>query len=136
MKIIVCLDDADGMLFNCRRQSRDRAVMADIEQELGGARLYITPFSQKLIADSTVRYTVSEDMISIAGEDDYCFVEDISVAPFLDRAEEIIIYRWNRRYPADLYFDCDLESSGFSLVSSLDFEGVSHEKITKQRFRK
>ena len=30
MKIIVCLDDNSGMMFNRRRQSRDRVVIDDI----------------------------------------------------------------------------------------------------------
>ena len=30
MKIIVCLDDNNGMLFNNRRQSRDKTVVEDI----------------------------------------------------------------------------------------------------------
>ena len=30
MKVIVCIDDNGGMLFNKRRQSRDRKVLEDI----------------------------------------------------------------------------------------------------------
>ena len=35
MKIIVCLDDYGGMLFNSRRQSRDRMLIDDIMMDLG-----------------------------------------------------------------------------------------------------
>ena len=33
MKLIVCLDDGDGMLFNNRRQSRDKAVCEALYKE-------------------------------------------------------------------------------------------------------
>ena len=53
-----------------------------------------------------------------------------------DRIEEVIVYKWNRRYPTDTYFDLDLAALGFRLASSEEFAGYSHEKITKETYRK
>ena len=44
------------------------------------------------------------------------------------------MYRWNRVYPADTYFDIDLVKEGFVLRDTRELEGNSHEKITKETF--
>ena len=136
MKIIVCLDDNGGMMFNKRRQSRDRAVIADILKMSAGKRLFISPFSEKLFAESGGEYSVCDSMLVEAAEGELCFVEDKALSALSHRIEEIIIYRWNRKYPADKFFDIDLESCGFGSVSVEEFEGYSHEKITKEIFTK
>ena len=48
----------------------------------------------------------------------------------VDRLEQVILYRWNRDYPADVRFTLDL--SGFRLRQRVDFAGSSHEKITEE----
>ena len=48
MDVFVCLDDRNGMLFNHRRQSRDREVIQDMLDSLDGKPLYIRPYSQVL----------------------------------------------------------------------------------------
>ena len=50
-----------------------------------------------------------------------------------DKAEKIIIFRWNRDYPADFYFDIDLQQN-WQLESSADFVGSSHDKITEETY--
>ena len=47
MNIIVCLDDNLGMLFNKRRQSKDRRVLEDIEKFTN--EVLISPFSENLL---------------------------------------------------------------------------------------
>ena len=37
MILMACVDGRNGMAFNCRRQSRDRAVRADLLAEAGEA---------------------------------------------------------------------------------------------------
>lgn len=130
MKIIVCIDKKNGMMFNHRRQSRDKAQIADMAQLLGGAPLRIAPYSEKLLASSGITLTVSEDPLAAAGSDDWCFIEDRSVAPFADRITQAVVYHWNRDYPGDLFFDLDL--SGFKKQETVKFPGNSHEKITKE----
>ena len=41
MKLIVCLDDNKGMMFNKRRQSRDRVLIENILELRKGEKLYI-----------------------------------------------------------------------------------------------
>ncbi len=136
MKVIVCLDDAQGMLFNHRRQSRDRCVIDDVLKTVGDEKLYIRAFSEKLFADRGEVYTLNGEMLSAAESTAYCFVEDMPLAPCISRVDELVIYRWNRLYPADVYFDIDLAKEGFSLDSVQELEGYSHEKITKEIFKR
>ena len=134
MKLIVCLDDGGGMAFNNRRQSRDAHLIADLRAHLSGAPLWILPYSAPLLADSGISLSVREDAPSAAGLDDFCLLETTDPSPFFERVCELIVYRWNRRYPADLVFCADL--SGFTLTESTEFVGSSHEKITKEVWKK
>lgn len=42
MILMACVDGRNGMAFNCRRQSRDRAVRADLLAEVGEACLWVS----------------------------------------------------------------------------------------------
>ena len=61
-------------------------------------------------------------------------MEDRPLAPHLDRLEGLVVYRWNRAYPADVHLDLDL--SDFRLESGQDFPGSSHETITREIYRR
>ncbi len=130
MKLIVCLDDAGGMMFNRRRQSRDRVLIADMIRHVGDVPLRISPYSAPLFGEDAPTLCVAPNPLEGAGKDDYCFVEDAPLPQNLDGVNELIIYRWNRLYPSDVRFSCD--TSAFFLAESLDFVGSSHDKITKE----
>lgn len=126
MKIIVCLSDGMGMMFNKRRQSRDSAVIRDVLAYTDG-RVIIDAYSKVLFRG---RATVAENLLEEAGDDDYCFVENKAVGKYADRIDEVVIYRWNRKYPTDTYFDLSLGS--FVCEDKTEFEGTSHEVITRE----
>ncbi len=130
MQVIVCLDDRNGMLFNHRRQSRDREVLKEILKDAEGKRLWIRPFSQKLFQGTENRVQISDSPLDAASPGETCFVEDLSLAGWEDSIESLTVYRWNRHYPGDFFLDLDL--SGWRLVSRREFSGNSHEKITKE----
>lgn len=65
---------------------------------------------------------------------DYCWVEDKHLAPYADKLEQVVTFKWNRKYPGDFYFDLPLEQ--WSLVSTEEFSGSSHEKITKEVYER
>lgn len=123
-------------MFNDRRQSRDREVIADIARMTSGKVLYVDPYSTPLFSDSEAEYVVSSDMFSLAKAEDYCFVENRRLATFENNIDGIVLYHWNRRYPADLYFDILPERLGFRLMETEEFVGYSHEKITKEIFER
>ena len=139
MIVIVCLDDKNGMLFNRRRQSRDSVVTADIVKTAEGGCLRMNAYSAKLFETlpcDTPELAVSEDFLESAGDEDYCFVENVSVLPYVSRIRKLIIYRWNRHYPGDFFFDCDPAALGLSLLSTTEFAGTSHDNITREVYGK
>ena len=134
MTLVLCLDDDHGMMFNHRRQSRDRVLIAELLETVGESRLLVSPYSKSLFPEGGANITVAEDPCAAAGEDDYVFVEDTDPAAAWERVTALIIYRWNRAYPADTYFACDL--TGFRMTDVTAFEGSSHELINKEIWKK
>lgn len=132
MEIIICLDDNNGMLFNNRRQSRDSKVLLDIKNNLEGS-LTIFPFSEKLIKGSEIPYEMLSYPVS---GNAVVFIEDRGINEFLPAVHKITVYRWNRVYPADMSLDIDFSAEGFKSVSVCEFEGSSHEKITKEVYER
>ena len=126
MKLIVCLDDKNGMLFNNRRQSRDKILIENMLEFCKGEQLYTNEYSSVLFPEKSV--VVCESFENT--ENGYIFAENFITDE--DKIQEIIVYKWNRVYPADTYFSIDLKN--WSLVETIDFEGSSHEKITRERY--
>lgn len=136
MKLIVCIDEKKGMMFNHRRQSQDRVLRDDIRKECQGSILRMNAYSAGLFEkdadmENTVQIFISEDFLAQASEDDCCFVEDQDVSLWLEQADTVILYQWNRHYPADLYFTAELSEDTWQMERQEDFAGSSHEKITK-----
>ena len=133
MKLIFCIDNKRGLEFNGRRQSQDRALRARILDLSKDSRLLMSAYSARQF-DECDKIVVDDSFMSSASNTDYCFVEGIS--PSLDGCDEVILYIWNRDYPADRYFEFDLGTLGFSLESIEDFSGYSHEKITEKIYKR
>lgn len=137
MIIIACVDERNGMMFNRRRQSRDSAVCGDILRECGGKKLYMSAYSGKLFGDAEEKnIRISEDFLKEAGEEDACFIEDIQISGFENEIRTVILYQWNRRYPADRYFLLDLSDGSWELQRTEELKGSSHEKITKEVYER
>lgn len=133
MKVIVTLDDRNGMMFNHRRQSRDRVLLEHLAALTQGARLLMdrysaAQFTRGLPENAEVR----EDFLTAAGADDFCFVEDALLSPFAQNVTELYVYRWNRLYPADMRLD--LKTDGWKAEEIAEFAGSSHPRITLYRY--
>ncbi len=134
MYIIVCLDTTGGILFNNRRQSRDSVIVKDIV-DMAGEKLYMSEYSKKLFQDYD-NITVGEVFPFSENEGDFCFAECEITQEAVDKAEGFVIYRWNKLYPQDVSFNISLSKNGFKMESSTDFEGTSHDKITKEVWKR
>lgn len=132
MKVIVCLDDRDGMLFHNRRQSRDRKVIENLLELVGDQTLWIQEFSKALFQNIEKNVMIEEMFLWQAKEGEYCFVECEDVVPALERVEELILYRWNRIYPSDVRFKVDLTK--WRRIEEIEFAGSSHNRITRERY--
>ncbi len=77
MKVIVCVDEKNGMLFNNRRQSRDSKVIERILEIVAEKRLNITEFSKNLFTDLNVN--IVDNSLENVAENEYVFVENIDI---------------------------------------------------------
>lgn len=136
MILIVCTDDDNGMAFANRRQSQDRLLRERLLQ-LSGGKLWLNAYSAKQFSpEESAGFTIDESFLEHAGAGDFCFAETTDPAPYEERIEKLILYRWNRRYPASLHFSIPLAEHGWKLVSTEDFKGHSHETITEEVYVK
>lgn len=137
MIVVICVDDKNGMMFHRRRQSQDRVMREDLLEECGENLLHMNKYSESLFKDNAKEgIVVSEDFLCAAGAGEFCFVEDVDVRDYREKIEAVILYKWNRRYPADIYFLIDLAESEWILERTEEFKGSSHERITKEVYRK
>lgn len=137
MKLIICIDERKGMMFNGKRQSRDSVIIADIIKGYKGGleeRFLISEYSEALFENSSLEYKVKRSPMKSAKEKDTCFIEDEWETEYESKIDELVIYNWNRHYPADTYFHMNLE--GYTLVKTEELVGSSHEKITKETYRR
>lgn len=133
MILMVCIDDRGGMMFNHRRQSRDRVLCARMLEIVKESRLHVTPYTQKIF-DPTAPLCVSDTPWVAVKDGEYYFAEDGEIPA--KGIEKIYLYRWNRAYPGDRFFEFDLAALGFTLTHSEDFVGSSHDRITEEIYVK
>lgn len=137
MNIIVCLDDNNGMMFNKRRQSQDKLLRVSIKELVKGKTLFMNEYSYKLYKDiNNENIIVSENYLDECENDNFCLVENKPLNNYIEKIDNIIIYKWNRIYPSDLYFDVDIKNEQWELIETEEFQGSSHEKITKEIYRR
>lgn len=127
MILISCADNALGLRFNHRRQSRDRVVCGRMLEKSGG-RLWLAEETKGLFAGfPEAELTIVSDPAAVP-VGDFCFWE----GPTDASAERIILYRWNRDYPGDERFCFPGGEAMWQLDRREDFPGFSHEKITEE----
>ena len=127
MKLIVCIDDKNGMLFGTKRQSRDSVLIQRILEKTRGSTLVLSPYSAPLFAEKK-ELIVASDPAAVCQKDQYLFIENTALPE--TNVDSILIYRWNRRYPATRFFTISTED--FDLEEQTDFCGSSHERITEE----
>ena len=133
MIVITCADHRCGVLFHHRRQSQDRLLRSRVLSLSAGHLLWMNHYSfrqfeKDIRSDRSI--CVDENFLAKADVGAFCFVEGSPLRPWLRQIERIVLYRWNRDYPADTYLDIDL--SDWSLVSCIDFPGSSHPTLTEE----
>lgn len=120
--LIVCISNNNGMMFNNRRQSRDRLLLEKLCTNCQNERIIIHEYSKKLFEGLPV-----EVATEVCVDDTTSFVEDPDLIPCEAIFDKIIVVRWNRDYPADKFFNVDM--SAYECVSREDFVGKSHDDI-------
>lgn len=152
MNIIICVDDNNGMMFNKRRQSKDYTVRQHIIADAAGTAIWLNSYSASQFEDTDFRDTtlncpkfntiqkpllcIDEDFLDKAGEKEFAFVENLPIKKCENKINQLILYKWNRKYPADFYFDINIADGSWQLTSVEEFPGSSHDKISKEVYIK
>ena len=129
MILAVCVDNRMGLSFMGKRLSKDR-LLRDKLLELSGGKLRMSAYSGKQFEPGVY---MASDYLSGAAECDWVFAENTEYLEFAEQIKQIVLFKWNRDYPADVYFSFP---GDWDLVSSEDFPGNSHETITMEVYRK
>ena len=120
-------------MFFGKRQSQDIKLTEWILNRTASSKLWMSEFSAKTFGKHP-SIVIDDKYMEKAGADDYCFIEDGEYS--VTDASEVILCHWNRKYPADKFFEADLDACGFVLSDSIDIVGNSHKKITIETYRK
>lgn len=124
MVVFYTLDDKNGYKFGKKRQSHDSAV-ADKMIEMSDGYVYMRsdslPFFKKSDLTRCRTFVEFEDI----PDDAYVFLEEELPKDRIGAVNKIIIFRWNRVYPATQRLS--LHGLGTPIE---EFEGNSHEKIS------
>lgn len=138
MILIAAVDNNYGMMFHNRRQSQDRVLRERVLELIKDKCLWMNAYTEKQFTEaaSTVRICIDDDFLERAPFGDYCFVENNNISPYESKIEKIVLFKWNKTYPADFYFDINLNENGWKLISSDEFPGYSHDKITLEVYEK
>lgn len=151
MIVAVCIDDKNGMMFNKRRQSQDRIQRRHLRELADGRVIWMNAYSavlfrrdcespdgetEKQESESEANICVAEDFLARAGAGEFCFVENQNVSEYAENIEMAVLYKWNRVYPSDRFFDLDLNEENWEMTKMEEFAGSSHEKITVEYYKK
>ena len=127
MTLILWSGKNGEMMFNHRRCSRDRAIIEDILSMYAPTNLCVSAYSASLFEGACIICDLAE------AKEKVLFLENLPLLPALEQAQKIIVYRFDRTYPADVRLQIP---QSFSLTESLDFSGFSHDKITREVYVK
>ena len=99
-----------------------RTVNADILERFGF--VYVSEYTASLFKGNERVLCPIPDAVP---ESATLFLEKEEIQ---DCVTELVVYRWNRLYPSDSHYDP--EKNGWRKISSDDFAGYSHKKITRE----
>lgn len=133
MILIATVDDRNGLTFNNRRQSQDRILREHILEDPMGSKLWMDTYSAGQFNGLPAYVSVNDRWPVLATKGDFAFLEQPKEGLDAARIEKIILYKWNRAYPGDTFFPINLGKE-WKLISTEDFPGYSHEKITKEEW--
>lgn len=126
MTLIFCLDNHNGIMFNGRRQSSDKAVTERIKNYANGHRLWVSAYSRKLLP-------AGETFFGQIQHGDVIFAESPElIDQCMNKVDKLIVYRWNRTYPADAVVPMERIAENWRLESRVEFSGNSHDLITEE----
>ncbi len=135
IRLVITVDDRGGIMFNNRRQSRDSILIRNLCETVDG-KIYVTGYSLPLFCEYEERVILCDSPADSCKCGETAFLEGEYIRQYIERADEIIVYSWNKVYPADKHLDVRLGDFSFILYGESEFVGSSHKKITKRIYKR
>lgn len=136
MKLIFCIDNNGGLMFNDRRQSMDKCLIDDIEKN--EQTVMVENRSEELFKGRDIDIITVKSFSEFLTANDVVFFEGTTqkLYSLAKNTSTIILYRWNRFYPCDEKINLSELLKTFHLVKKESFKGNSHKKITKEIYER
>ena len=136
MILITCVDQKNGVAFHGRRQTSDAAVFRDIfkaaDNDMYGVE--VLEYTQPLW-DAFVRAEALPSWHpAFEAESGAIFTELNDCEGYELYYPTVILYRWDKVYPADVILKLDLTK--YHLVEIYEFQGTSHEKVRRETYER
>lgn len=148
IRLVLCVDASCGYSFNHRRQSADREMLRHLREKLQDQadHIFVNQYTERRLLRegffSDEETTRRQEHPALPGnsflkeavkEGGTVWAENVSLQGFYHLIGEIDLYRWDKRYPADLSFpETILEN--YELCEEERFCGYSHDEILYQRY--
>ena len=142
MTVIICVDNNGGILFNGKRQSKDRIfrkyLLDIVEKE--NCRIAMTPYTYGQFQEDKRKEQIDVKNI-FSFDEDYIFLEQ-SIPISWEKVNNLILCCWNRDYPTDEYFnlpigvECVLRKTEEIVSDSHTLTIETYEVHTKNWYRK
>ncbi len=134
MKVVVCHDLMNGIMFNNRRTCHDVNQRKHLKQLINGANLYMSEYSYKKFSDIFPDAKIVHDVSSIK-DDEFFWLENDLFNLNLDDVDEFIVYVWDNTFPSDFDFDyINNNFDKFSLIELGEFKDSIGDKFFVKKY--
>ncbi|MBR3631345.1 MAG: hypothetical protein IKN55_12855 [Oscillospiraceae bacterium] len=134
MVLITCVDQKNGLSFNGRRQTSDSAVYADICNYAADHFCGIEMASSTMEAMSGYLRRIGSETNPAATEPKQARFAEMDDCQGLDTLyDTLILYRWDKTYPADTFLSIGLQH--YRLIEKQEMTGSSHKTIVKEVYK-
>lgn len=128
MRLIVIIDENNGLSFNNRRQTQDSFLIKHMIEiaERESSIIWIKDRSKDLFEGYSNVQILDVDCFSIPAGD-FIFLEDGDANEVAMASDVIYLYQWDKTYPSDEVFVFTNQLlNAFDVVESEEIEGEYH----------
>lgn len=133
-------EESDNILLE---SDKANVLVSDFEKEEMNDIVFDADKNENEINDDNLKYKNDKndkndktDIFDKIDEQDVYFIEKVEHLNKINwnKIDELILYRWDKKYPTDCSFYVDNDK--FRLNNILEFQGFSHDKITREVYEK
>mgnify|MGYP000596233867 CR=1 FL=1 len=120
MKLVVCLDENNGIKFFGKRQSQDELQRKNLFELIGNLKLFLTEYSYNLYKDVEFNFEIIDENTEIIKNSVFLYEGDF-LEKFLPSVDEIIVYFWNSDANSEVIIGHYILSAAFTIWAILGY---------------